>query len=155
MLYNIDVTAFLFVRSDRNILFINGCSAMPVKAWYDHVQWTLFIHFVTMLMLIMMILITMLPLLFRCSKVLADESSLPIIRTTCQFISTQTCPMLWWTAVLCTLQCTFLWYAVHTGLCNTQSSAMCKAKCVVQRTWQCFCSVLGRVQRNVEVQESR
>ena len=52
------------------------------------------INFVTMLILVT-ILMTMLPLLFRCSKVLADGSSPPIIATTHQFISTQCMLPVW------------------------------------------------------------
>ena len=39
--------------------------------------------------ILLTMLMPMLPLLFRCSKVLADGSLLPIIATTHQFISTQ------------------------------------------------------------------
>ena len=39
--------------------------------------------------ILLTMLMPMLPLLFRCSKVLADGSLLPIITTTHQFISTQ------------------------------------------------------------------
>ena len=84
-------------------------------------------------------LMPILPLLFRCSKVLADGSLLPIITTTHQFISTQ-CSLCgrvtYGTGCSQYTQCTL----VQCNLCNL---------CIEVRSEvhlaECVCSLLGRV----------
>ena len=89
-------------------------------------------------------LMPILPLLFRCSKVLADGSLLPIITTTHQFISTQC-------SAVCVVESRVVQGAVNTHsallfsamYCCVHWSAKWSALCsvLVQFAWQSACAV--------------